>query len=69
MRKSTTHTIKNIFKVSAVVIIVNVFGLTTQYMLDSHNDRQNQSVAEYTHSLIKGKLLPLVVVVFDRFHK
>ncbi|MGB0525914.1 MAG: hypothetical protein ACPGJS_23240 [Flammeovirgaceae bacterium] len=71
MSRSTKHTIKNIFKISFMVLAINVCALTTQYFLEvHHNTAQSElSISEYTHTLIEGKILPIVCTVTDQFLK
>lgn len=69
MSKTSQHTIKNIFKITFMVIAVNVCALTTQYFLDSQQKSglADVSVAEYTQTLIQGKILPMVFTVAHHF--
>ena len=69
MSSTNKHTVKNIFKITFLVITVNVCALTTQYFVDNHHnsDMASLSISEYTHTLIKGKLLPTVLTITNHF--
>ena len=69
MKARVKHSIKNILKITAMVIMVNICGLATQYFIDYSPENEQQTVTEYTHNLLKNKFMPFVVTVTQQFFK